>query len=60
VARSDLKASPSVEVATRRQSAEAVTPMEEVEMEVANQEEDELYQSTSELLVVDKLAKIDA
>ncbi len=57
---SDLMASPSAEVATRRLSAEAATLMEEVEMEVANQGEEELFQSTLELLAVDRLEKTDA
>lgn len=53
-------ASPSAEVAIKRWSAEAATLMEEVEMEAASQEEDELFQSTLEHSVADRLAKKDA
>ena len=55
-----MKASLSAEAATKRQSSKAASLMEEVEMEVASQEEDELFPNTLEQTDVDRLAKTDA
>lgn len=54
-------ASPDVaEVVARKLLPKAASLMEEVEMEVANQEETELFPSTLEPLAVDRLGKTDA